>query len=112
MTLQKEKEQQSEQHKQTMQKLQAKYETDMSHLHQEHALSAAKVRTTTRLLILLLIVAKYKIAPNLAAFFFTSFLFDSLFQASEVIGEFEKSVAQLKQQLMESEHRRHQEVRV
>ncbi|XP_019132830.2 centrosomal protein of 112 kDa isoform X1 [Larimichthys crocea] len=73
MTLQKEKEQQSEQHKQAMQKLQAKYETDMSHLHQEHALSAAK--------------------------------------ASEVIGEFEKSVAQLKQQLMESEHRRHQEVR-
>lgn len=48
MTLQKEKEQQSEQHKQTMQKLQAKYETDMSHLHQEHALSAAKVRTTTQ----------------------------------------------------------------
>uniref|UniRef100_A0A3Q1FMS0 Centrosomal protein 112 n=1 Tax=Acanthochromis polyacanthus TaxID=80966 RepID=A0A3Q1FMS0_9TELE len=40
--LQKEKEQQSEQHQQTMQKLQAKHETDMSHLHQEHDLSAAK----------------------------------------------------------------------
>ncbi|XP_035802681.2 centrosomal protein of 112 kDa isoform X2 [Amphiprion ocellaris] len=42
LILQKEKEQQSEQHQQTMQKLQAKHETDMSHLHQEHDLSAAK----------------------------------------------------------------------
>uniref|UniRef100_A0A3B5BCX5 Centrosomal protein 112 n=1 Tax=Stegastes partitus TaxID=144197 RepID=A0A3B5BCX5_9TELE len=42
MILQKEKEQQREQHQQTMQQLQAKHETDMSHLHQEHNLSAAK----------------------------------------------------------------------
>ncbi len=47
MILQKEKEQQSEQHEQTVQKLQATHETDMSHLHQQHALSAAKVRITT-----------------------------------------------------------------
>ncbi|XP_041812859.1 centrosomal protein of 112 kDa isoform X2 [Chelmon rostratus] len=73
MILQKEKVQQSEQHEQTVQKLQAKHETDMSHLHQEHALSAA--------------------------------------QASEVMEDFEKTVAQLKQQLLESEHRRHQQVR-
>lgn len=46
MVLQKEKEQQSEQFKQTLQKFQAKHETDMSHLHQEHALSAAKVHFT------------------------------------------------------------------
>lgn len=43
--LQKEKEQQREQHEQTVQKLLAKYEMDVSHLHQEHALSAAKVHT-------------------------------------------------------------------
>ncbi|XP_078125983.1 centrosomal protein of 112 kDa isoform X1 [Sander vitreus] len=42
MILQKEKEQQKEQHEQTVQRLEAKHETDMSHLHQEHALSAAK----------------------------------------------------------------------
>nr|XP_020475503.1 centrosomal protein of 112 kDa isoform X2 [Monopterus albus] len=40
--LQKEKEQLSEQYEQTIQRLQAKHETDMSHLYQEHALSAAK----------------------------------------------------------------------
>ncbi|XP_047183936.1 centrosomal protein of 112 kDa isoform X3 [Scophthalmus maximus] len=73
MMLQKEKEQQSEQHEQTMQKLQAKHETDMSHLYQEHALSAAK--------------------------------------ASEVMEDLEKAVAHLKQQLQDSEHRRHQQVR-
>ncbi|XP_071329827.1 centrosomal protein of 112 kDa [Trachinotus anak] len=73
MILQKEKEQQKGQYEQSMQKLQAKHETDMSHLHQEHALSAAK--------------------------------------ASEVIEDFEKSVAQLKQQLQDSEHRRHQQLR-
>nr|XP_033500681.1 centrosomal protein of 112 kDa isoform X3 [Epinephelus lanceolatus] len=71
--LQQEKEQQSEQHEQTAQRLEAKHETDMSHLHQEHALSAAK--------------------------------------ASEVIEELEKTVALLKQQLLDSEHRRHQQVR-
>ncbi|XP_029293387.1 centrosomal protein of 112 kDa isoform X3 [Cottoperca gobio] len=71
--LQKEKEQQSEQHEQTVHKLQAKNETDMSHLHQEHALSAAK--------------------------------------ASEVMDDFEKTVALLKQQLLDCEHRRHQQVR-
>ncbi|XP_041851808.1 centrosomal protein of 112 kDa isoform X2 [Melanotaenia boesemani] len=42
LMLQKEKEQQHELHEQTALKLQAKHETDMSHLHQEHALSAAK----------------------------------------------------------------------
>uniref|UniRef100_A0A671X2K1 Centrosomal protein 112 n=1 Tax=Sparus aurata TaxID=8175 RepID=A0A671X2K1_SPAAU len=72
--LQKEKDQQREQHEQTVQKLQAKHEADMSHLHQEHALSAAK--------------------------------------ASEVMEDFEKTVAQFKQQLLDIEHRRHQEVRV
>ncbi|XP_042361086.1 centrosomal protein of 112 kDa isoform X2 [Plectropomus leopardus] len=73
MILQKEKDQQSEQHEQTVQKLQAKHEADMSHLHQEHALSAAK--------------------------------------ASEVMEELEKTGALLKQQLLDSEHRRHQQVR-
>ncbi|KAM4717696.1 centrosomal protein of 112 kDa isoform 2-T2 [Anableps anableps] len=42
MMLQREKEQQSEQHEENVMKLQAKHETDVSHLHQEHALSAAK----------------------------------------------------------------------
>ncbi|XP_026180416.1 centrosomal protein of 112 kDa isoform X2 [Mastacembelus armatus] len=73
MILQKEKEQQSEQYEQTIQKLQAKHETDMSHLHQEHTLSAAK--------------------------------------ASEVIEGLDKNVALLKQQLQDSEHRRHQQLR-
>ncbi|XP_051244813.1 centrosomal protein of 112 kDa isoform X2 [Dicentrarchus labrax] len=71
--LQKVKESLCEQQEHTVQKLQAKHETDMSHLHQEHALSAAK--------------------------------------ASEVMEDFEKTVAQLKQQLLDSEHRRHQQVR-
>ncbi|XP_076739259.1 centrosomal protein of 112 kDa isoform X4 [Maylandia zebra] len=73
MILQKEKEELSEQHEQAMQKLQVKYETDLSHLHHEHALSAAK--------------------------------------ASEVMADLEKTVAQIKQQLEDSEHRRHQQVR-
>lgn len=47
MILQQEKEQLSEQHEEATQKLQAKYETDLSHLHHEHALSAAKVHITT-----------------------------------------------------------------
>lgn len=47
MILQKEKEELSEQHEQATQKLQVKYETDLSHLHHEHALSAAKVHITT-----------------------------------------------------------------
>uniref|UniRef100_A0A3P9HHH1 Centrosomal protein 112 n=1 Tax=Oryzias latipes TaxID=8090 RepID=A0A3P9HHH1_ORYLA len=42
MALQKEKEQQSEQHDEFILKLEAKHETDISHLHQEHDLSAAK----------------------------------------------------------------------
>ncbi|XP_024920346.1 centrosomal protein of 112 kDa isoform X1 [Cynoglossus semilaevis] len=71
--LQKEKEQQKEQHEEAVQQLQAKHETDMSHLYHEHALSAAK--------------------------------------ASEVLGDFEKTVSLLKQQLLDSEHRRHQLVR-
>uniref|UniRef100_A0A3Q4G2N6 Centrosomal protein 112 n=1 Tax=Neolamprologus brichardi TaxID=32507 RepID=A0A3Q4G2N6_NEOBR len=74
MILQKEKEELSEQHEQATQKLQVKYETDLSHLHHEHALSAAK--------------------------------------ASEVMADLEKTVAQIKQQLEDSEHRRHQQVRV
>lgn len=45
--LQKEKEQQSEQHEENVMRLQAKHETDISHLHQEHALSAAKVYVTS-----------------------------------------------------------------
>lgn len=45
MALQKEKEQQSEQHDEFILKLEAKHETDISHLHQEHDLSAAKVHT-------------------------------------------------------------------
>ncbi|XP_034396340.1 centrosomal protein of 112 kDa isoform X3 [Cyclopterus lumpus] len=73
VTLQKEKEQQGERHEQTVQKLQAKHETDLSHLHQEHDLSAAK--------------------------------------SSEVMEDLEKTVALLKQQLLDSEHRRHQQVR-
>ncbi|XP_063327855.1 centrosomal protein of 112 kDa isoform X6 [Pelmatolapia mariae] len=73
MILQKEKEELSEQHEQATQKLQVKYETDLSHLHHEHALSAAK--------------------------------------ASEVMADLEKTVAQIKQQLEDSEHRRHQQVR-
>ncbi|XP_032392577.1 centrosomal protein of 112 kDa isoform X6 [Etheostoma spectabile] len=73
MILQKEKAQQKEQHEQTVQRLQAKHETDLSHLHQEHALSAAK--------------------------------------SSEVMEDLEKTVALLKQQLLDNEHRKHQEVR-
>ncbi|XP_068606159.1 centrosomal protein of 112 kDa [Brachionichthys hirsutus] len=71
--LQTEKKQQSEQHEQMVQKLMAKHETDLSHFHQEHSLSAAK--------------------------------------ASEVMGDFEKTVAHLKQQLLDSDHRRHQQLR-
>ncbi|XP_047212814.1 centrosomal protein of 112 kDa-like isoform X4 [Girardinichthys multiradiatus] len=71
--LQKEKEQQSEQHEENVMKLQAKHETDISHLYQEHALSAAK--------------------------------------ATDVIEDLEKTVAHLKQQLQESDYRRHQQVR-
>lgn len=51
----KEKEQQSEQYEQTLQQLEAKHETDMSHFQQEHAQSAAKVdhyRNTSTVLIL------------------------------------------------------------
>ena len=47
MMLQKEKVQQNKQQEQSDQKLQAKHETDMSHLFQEHALSAAKVHIST-----------------------------------------------------------------
>ncbi|XP_056263390.1 centrosomal protein of 112 kDa isoform X3 [Pseudoliparis swirei] len=73
VTVQKEKEQQSERHEQTLLKLQAKHETDLSHLHQEHDLSAAK--------------------------------------SSEVMEDLEKTVALLKQQLLDSQLRRHQQVR-
>ncbi|KAM6913720.1 centrosomal protein of 112 kDa [Lycodopsis pacificus] len=73
LILQKEKQQQSEQHEHTVQKLQVKHETDLSHLHKEHALSAAK--------------------------------------SSEVMEDFEKSIALLKQQLQDSQHQRHQQVR-
>ncbi|MCJ8739444.1 hypothetical protein PDJAM_G00047320, partial [Pangasius djambal] len=42
MTLQREKDLQSEQHEDTLKKLQAKHDADISHFQQEHALSAAK----------------------------------------------------------------------
>uniref|UniRef100_A0A674NV55 Centrosomal protein 112 n=1 Tax=Takifugu rubripes TaxID=31033 RepID=A0A674NV55_TAKRU len=70
--LQKEKEQQREQHQQSVQKLLAKHEMDVSHVHQEHALSAAK--------------------------------------ASEVMEDFEIIVAQLKQQLLDSDLQRQHQV--
>ncbi|XP_029913789.1 centrosomal protein of 112 kDa isoform X2 [Myripristis murdjan] len=73
MSLIKEKEQQSEQHEQTLQRLQAKHETDISHFQQEHALSAAK--------------------------------------ASEVIEDLEQTVAHLKQQFQDSEHRRQKQLK-
>ncbi|KAM7386838.1 hypothetical protein PAMA_009460 [Pampus argenteus] len=73
MVLQKEKEQQGEQYEQTLQKFQVKHETDISHLHHEHALSAAKT--------------------------------------SEVLEDFEKTVAQFKQQLLDSEHQRQKQLR-
>uniref|UniRef100_A0A667YY54 Centrosomal protein 112 n=1 Tax=Myripristis murdjan TaxID=586833 RepID=A0A667YY54_9TELE len=65
---------QSEQHEQTLQRLQAKHETDISHFQQEHALSAAK--------------------------------------ASEVIEDLEQTVAHLKQQFQDSEHRRQKQLKV
>ncbi|KAM9457698.1 centrosomal protein of 112 kDa isoform 2-T2 [Clarias gariepinus] len=42
MTLQREKNLQSDEHEEVLQKLQAKHEADISHFQQEHALSAAK----------------------------------------------------------------------
>ncbi|KAF7698218.1 centrosomal protein of 112 kDa isoform X3 [Silurus meridionalis] len=42
MTLQREKDLQSEQHEETLQKLQAKHNADINHFEQEHALSVAK----------------------------------------------------------------------
>ncbi|XP_075880226.1 centrosomal protein of 112 kDa [Nelusetta ayraudi] len=73
LVLQKEKEQERDQHEQNVQRLSAKHEMDMSHLNQEHALSAAK--------------------------------------ATEVMEEFEKTIAQLQLQLLDDEHQRHQQVR-
>lgn len=43
LVLHKEKEQERDEHEQSVQRLSAKHEMDMSHLNQEHALSAAKV---------------------------------------------------------------------
>ncbi|KAK7940340.1 hypothetical protein WMY93_003666 [Mugilogobius chulae] len=68
LNFQKEKDDQKKLYEQNMDKLHTKYETDISHLQQEHSLSAAK--------------------------------------ASELIGELEKTVAQLKLQLQDSEHLR------
>ncbi|KAF4092628.1 hypothetical protein AMELA_G00023100 [Ameiurus melas] len=73
MTLQREKDLQSEQHKDELQKLQAKHDADISHFQLEHALSAAK--------------------------------------ASEMIEDLEQMVARLKQQLRDSEHQRHKQLR-
>ncbi|XP_017306613.1 centrosomal protein of 112 kDa isoform X2 [Ictalurus punctatus] len=73
MTLQREKDLQSEQHEDELQKLQAKHDADISHFQQEHALSAAK--------------------------------------ASEMIEDLEQMVARLKQQLRDSEHQRHKQLR-
>uniref|UniRef100_A0AAY5K7K5 DUF4485 domain-containing protein n=1 Tax=Esox lucius TaxID=8010 RepID=A0AAY5K7K5_ESOLU len=64
----------SKQHEDTLQKLQGKHETDISHFQQEHALSAAK--------------------------------------ASDMIEDLEQTVAQLRQQLHDSEHRRQKQLRV
>uniref|UniRef100_A0A3P8XJ00 DUF4485 domain-containing protein n=1 Tax=Esox lucius TaxID=8010 RepID=A0A3P8XJ00_ESOLU len=63
----------SKQHEDTLQKLQGKHETDISHFQQEHALSAAK--------------------------------------ASDMIEDLEQTVAQLRQQLHDSEHRRQKQLR-
>lgn len=98
--LQKEREQQREQHEQTLQKLLAKHEMDMSHLHQEHALSAAKVHTN---------LSHKNQQIELPS---TSFSKRSLLQASEVMKDCENVVAQLKQQLLESEHQRQHQVKV
>lgn len=98
--LQKEKEQQREQHEQTVQKLLAKHELDVSHLHQEHALSAAKVLTNLR-------HRKQQMTLPPASFSRCSPL-----QASEVMKDFESVVAQLKQQLLESELQRQHQTRV
>lgn len=105
MMLQKEKEQQSEQHEQTLQKLQAKHEADISHLHQEHSLSAAKVHINT--------TRAHNSSPELLLVQ-NNFFYDILYllQSSEVIEDLEKTVAQIKQQIQDSEHRRHQQVRV
>ncbi|XP_066497855.1 centrosomal protein of 112 kDa isoform X3 [Hoplias malabaricus] len=73
VSLLREKELQSEQHEETLQKLHAKHDTDISHFQKEHALSAAK--------------------------------------ASEVIEDLEHMVAQLRQQLQDSEHRRQKQIR-
>ncbi|CAG11427.1 unnamed protein product, partial [Tetraodon nigroviridis] len=97
--LQKEKEQQREQHEQTVQKLLAKHELDVSHLHQEHALSAAKVLTNLR-------HRKQQMTLPPASFSPCSPL-----QASEVMKDFESVVAQLKQQLLESELQRQHQTR-
>ncbi|XP_072299473.1 centrosomal protein of 112 kDa [Eucyclogobius newberryi] len=73
INLQKEKEDQKKLYEQNMDKLRIKYETDISHLQQEHTLSAAK--------------------------------------ASELIGEFEKTAAQLRLQLQDNEHLRLKQLR-
>uniref|UniRef100_A0A6Q2YQB9 DUF4485 domain-containing protein n=1 Tax=Esox lucius TaxID=8010 RepID=A0A6Q2YQB9_ESOLU len=73
LSLLRDMEQQSKQHEDTLQKLQGKHETDISHFQQEHALSAAK--------------------------------------ASDMIEDLEQTVAQLRQQLHDSEHRRQKQLR-
>ncbi|KAJ0058120.1 hypothetical protein NL108_007403, partial [Boleophthalmus pectinirostris] len=73
VNLQKEKEDQKQLYEQNIDKLHTKYETDISHLQQEHILSAAK--------------------------------------ASELIGELEKTVGQLRLQLQDSENLRGKQLR-
>ncbi|XP_076121376.1 centrosomal protein of 112 kDa isoform X1 [Alosa pseudoharengus] len=71
--LQREAEQQMEQHEESLRRLKANHEADLSHYQKEHTLSTAK--------------------------------------ASEVIEGLEGTVAQLKEQLQESEHRRQKQIR-
>lgn len=100
LVLQKEKEQERDQHEQSVQRLSAKHEMDMSHLNQEHALSAAKVDA-----------ASVRI-PMICRTIVLSSLTLNTFQATEVMEEFEKMIAQLKLELLDAEHRRHQQVQV
>ncbi|KAG7459557.1 hypothetical protein MATL_G00211900 [Megalops atlanticus] len=72
-TLVREKAELAEQHEESIQKMQAKHNADMSHFQQEHALSAAK--------------------------------------ASDVIVDLEQCVAQLRQQVQDSEHKRQKQLR-
>lgn len=89
-----------------MQRLLAKHDMDLSHLNQEHAVSAAKVDQV--------VVHSKKIAIVAAHShcLFSPGLSSSAFQSTEVMEEFEKTIDQLKLQLLDAEHQRHQQVKV